>query len=111
MTIKLQSVQLRVADVEGAARFFADVWGLTRVPDGGAVKLRGTAGLPYVIGLERGEPAIRSITFCGSAAEIGSEREVKGPEGEVYRFVVQTPAAPLPASCDKPIQLSHVVLN
>src|SRR5207237_342302 len=94
MTIKLQSVELRVADVEGAARFFADVWGLTRVQDGGAVKLRGSAGLPYVIGLERGEPAIRSITFCGPAPEIGKEREVKGPEGEAYRFVVEQPEPP-----------------
>ena len=89
MTIKLQSVELRVADVEGAARFFAEVWGLTRVQNGGAARLRGTAGLPYIIALERGEPAIRSVSFCGTAAEIGHAREVKGPEGEIYRFVVE----------------------
>jgi 2,3-dihydroxy-p-cumate/2,3-dihydroxybenzoate 3,4-dioxygenase len=111
MSIKLQSVELRVPDVEGAARFFSDVWGLTRVPETGGVNLRGTAGLPYLIGLERGEPAIRSISFCGPAAEIGKPREVRGPEGETYRFVVEQPVAPLPAVRDKPIQLSHVVLN
>ena len=111
MTIKLQSVELHVGDVEAAARFFAEVWGLTRVQNGGAVHLRGTAGLPYIIALERGEPAIRSVTFCGTAAEIGRAREVRGPDGELYRFVVETPAAPLPASRDQPIELSHVVLN
>ncbi|MFN2646907.1 MAG: hypothetical protein ABR570_18105, partial [Burkholderiales bacterium] len=111
MPIKLQSVELRLADVEAAARFFADLWGLTRVENGAAVRLRGSAALPYLIGLERGEPAIRSITFCGSPADIGKERELKGPDGEIYRFVAEEPAAPLPASRDQPIQLSHVVLN
>jgi len=109
--MKLQSVELQVADVEGTARFFEQVWGLTRAGNGAAVRLRGTAGLPYIIGLERGAPALRSITFCGARSEIGAEREVKGPEGERYRFVVETPAAPLAAQRDRPIQLSHVVLN
>src|SRR2546430_15069083 len=106
--MKLQSVELHVADVEKTAEFFEKVWGLTRAGNG---KLRGTAGLPYIIGLEQGQPSIRSITFCGSRAEIGKEREVKGPEGETYRFVVETPTAPPPAERDRPIQLSHVVLN
>jgi 2,3-dihydroxy-p-cumate/2,3-dihydroxybenzoate 3,4-dioxygenase len=106
--MKLQSVELRVADVAKTAEFFAKVWGLTPVGSG---KLRGTAALPYIIGLEQGKPSIRSITFCGTRAEIGSEREVKGPDGETYRFVVETPVASLPAERDRPIQLSHVVLN
>jgi len=109
--MKLHSVELQVPDVEGTARFFEQVWGLSRVGNGNTVRLRGTAGLPYIIGLERGAPALRSITFCGARAEIGAEREVKGPEGERYRFVVETPAAPLAAQLDRPIQLSHVVLN
>ena len=107
--MKLQSVELRVADVAKTSEFFQKVWNLTPV-DGGA-KLRGTAGLPYIIGLEQGEPSIRSITFCGSRAEIGKEREAKGPDGETYRFVYETATAPLPAHVDRPIQLSHVVLN
>src|SRR2546426_8919162 len=106
--MKLQSVELRIADVEKTAEFFEKVWGLTRAGNG---KLRGTAGLPYIIGLEQGKPSIRSITFCGSRAEIGKEREVKGPEGEIYRFVIETPVAPLPAERDRPIQLSYVMLN
>jgi catechol 2,3-dioxygenase-like lactoylglutathione lyase family enzyme len=107
--MKLQSVELRVADVAATSDFFQRVWNLAPV-EGGA-KLRGTAGLPYLIGLEQGAPSIRSITFCGSAAELGGERELKGPDGETYRFVVERPVAPQPAHRDRPIQLSHVVLN
>jgi 2,3-dihydroxy-p-cumate/2,3-dihydroxybenzoate 3,4-dioxygenase len=107
--MKLQSVELRVADVEKTSQFFRNVWGLTPV-DGGA-KLRGTAGLPYLIGLEQGTPCIRSITFCGSRTEIGSEREAKGPDGETYRFVYESPVAAMPTDRDRPIELSHVVLN
>ena len=68
MTIKLQSVELRVADVAKTSEFFEKVWRLTPAGNG---KLRGTAGLPYLIGFEQGTPCIRSITFCGSRAEIG----------------------------------------
>jgi len=44
--MELQSIELLVPDVEGTARFFVEVWGLTRAADGAAVRLRGTAGLP-----------------------------------------------------------------
>jgi len=102
--VKLQSVDLRVPDVEATARFFADVFGLVRVSD---ARLRGTDALPYLVGLERGEPAIRAITFCGG----NEEREVRGPEGEIYRFVREQRVSPLSADRDRPIRLSHVVLN
>ena len=101
--MKLQSVDLRVPDVEATARFFADVWGLTRNGN----RLRGTDALPYLVGLEQGPPAILAITFCGGK----EEREVKGPEGELYRFVTEWRVDPLPAARDRPIRLSHVVLN
>ena len=106
--MKLQSVELRVPDVEATARFFADVFGLARVSD---TRLRGSDALPSIIGLERGEPAIRSITFSGNRDEVGAGREVRGPEGELYRFVVEERAEPLAAARDRPIRLSHVVLN
>src|SRR5438045_3168806 len=106
--MKLQSVELRVADVAKTAEFFEKVWGLTPAGNG---RLRGTARLPYIIGLEQGKPSIRSITFCGTRDDIGKEREVKGPDGETYRFVHESPVAPLPAHRDRPIELSHVVLN
>jgi 2,3-dihydroxy-p-cumate/2,3-dihydroxybenzoate 3,4-dioxygenase len=109
--VKLQSVELRVADVEGTARFFATVWGLTAVAGDGAVRLRGTGPLPYLVSLERGAPGIVSITFCGAQAEIGAEREVRGPEGERYRFVVQPSPSELTKHPDWPVELSHVVLN
>jgi 2,3-dihydroxy-p-cumate/2,3-dihydroxybenzoate 3,4-dioxygenase len=102
--VKLQSVDLRVPDVEATAHFFADVWGLTRVSGN---RLRGTDALPYLIGLEQGEPAILGITFCGSK----EERTVKGPQGETYRFAREQDVSPLPPERDRPIRLSHVVLN
>jgi len=101
--VKLQSVDLRVPDVEATARFFAEVWGLTRLPGN---RLRGTDSLPYLVGLEQGSPAILALTFCGD-----KEREVKGPEGEIYRFVREQGVSPLPPGRDRPIRLSHVVLN
>src|SRR5260221_13443026 len=103
--MNLQSVELRVADVEKTADFFEKVWRL--IPAGNG-KLRGTAGLPYIIGLEQGTPGIRSITFCGTRAEIGAERQLKGADGEAYPFVYETPVAPLPSGKDQPIQLFAV---
>jgi catechol-2,3-dioxygenase len=105
--MRLQSVDLRVSDVEGTARFFETVWGLSAVQSGGAVRLRGTAALPYLVSLEQGEPAILAITFCGAERE----REVRGPEGELYRFVAQQNETALPVHPDRPTALSHVVLN
>ncbi len=106
--MRLQSVDFRVPDVEAAARFFAEVWGLVPMPGG---RLRGSDALAYLVGLEQGEPAIRAITFCGTIEECGGGREVRGPEGELYRFVVQEHVEPLPPSRDRPVRLSHVVLN
>lgn len=105
--MKLQSVELRVPDVDATARFFRDVWGLQSAESHGAVRLRGTAALPYLVSLEQGAPAILSITFSGS----DTEREVRGPEGELYRFVAQRSEQERPAHADRPIELSHVVLN
>lgn len=104
--MRLQSVELRVPDVAAGTRFFTEVWGLAAVPGN---RLRGTDALPYLVSLEPGEPAIRSITFCGS--EVAKERVLEGPEGQVYRFVPEQKVAALPAHRDRPVQLSHVVLN
>ena len=108
--MRLRSVELQVADVAGAAQFLENVWGLTAAGGAGATRyLRATADLPHILALSPGEPAIRSITFCGP--EVRDERVLKGPEGQVYRFLPEGKSAPLPADRDKPIQLSHVVLN
>ncbi len=102
--MKLQSVELRVPNVEETARFFEQVWGLSRAP-GGGVRLRATDALPYVIALDEGPPGILSITFNDA-----QEREIKGPQGETYRFV-KSATDTLPANRDRPLGLSHVVLN
>jgi catechol 2,3-dioxygenase-like lactoylglutathione lyase family enzyme len=102
--MRLQSVDLRVPDVEAVTRFFTDTWGLTRVAGN---RLRGTDALPHLVGLAQGPPAILAITFSGA----DSEREVKGPEGETYRFVREQTVPPLERHRDRPIRLSHVVLN
>ncbi|HEX7052964.1 MAG TPA: VOC family protein [Burkholderiales bacterium] len=109
--MKLQSVELRVPEVERTARFFETVWGLSAVAGGGAVRLRGSAALPYLVSLEHGAPAILSITFCAPRSELGAERELRGPEGERYRFVFEQPAAATPEHPDRPVRLAHVVLN
>jgi catechol 2,3-dioxygenase-like lactoylglutathione lyase family enzyme len=101
--VKLQSVDLRVPDVDAAMRFFADIWGLMPVQGN---RLRGSDALPYLIGFEQGAPAVLAITFCGT-----EEREVKGPEGEIYRFSIQQEVSSLTQEQDRPIRLSHVVLN
>jgi catechol 2,3-dioxygenase-like lactoylglutathione lyase family enzyme len=105
--MKLQSVELRVPDADATARFFREVWGLQAAEGDGAIHLRGTAALPYLVSLEEGAPAILSITFSGSDVE----REVRGPEGQRYRFVVERSERELPRHPDRPIGLSHVVLN
>ena len=102
--MELQSVELRVPDVDAVGGFFERVWGLSSA---GGNRFRGTGPLPWILSLQKGDPAIVSITFCGP----GPEREVTGPEGEVYRFVNASPVAEQPAHPDRPIRLSHVVLN
>src|SRR2546421_12316591 len=98
--MKLQSVELCVADVAKTAEFFEKVWHLTPVGNGATRRMRGTAELPYIIALEPGTPAIRSVTFCGTREEIGAEREVKGPEGVSFRFGLEKSLAALPEDCD-----------
>jgi 2,3-dihydroxy-p-cumate/2,3-dihydroxybenzoate 3,4-dioxygenase len=126
--MRLQSVELRVADPARAAEFFEQLWGLTSAGIDGATRFfRGTAGLPHVIALSPGEPSLRSVTFCGTPAELEqtaararrhgalfSSKDsvvISGPEDQTYRFVVEAPAAALAADRDCPVQLSHVVLN
>lgn len=108
--MRLRSVELQVPDLDQASEFLERVWGLTAAAGEGAARFfRGTADLPHILALSPGEPAIRSITFCDP--EVGAERVLKGPEGQVYRLVPEAKVAPLPADRDRPIQLSHVVLN
>jgi addiction module HigA family antidote len=74
--LKLQSVDLRVADVEATARFFADVWGLTRV---GSNRLRGSDALPYLAGRSGVNPemAVRLSIAFGTSAESWLNHQVQ----------------------------------
>lgn len=136
--MKLRSVELQVARADEAAEFLERVWGL--VPAGAqrpARYFRGTAAHPYLLSIRPADtPAVTSITFSGSSEEVaamldrvrragaphkplaavddpggGTGFVAQGPEGHVYRFLTGAEAAARPPDRDRPLQLTHVVLN
>jgi 2,3-dihydroxy-p-cumate/2,3-dihydroxybenzoate 3,4-dioxygenase len=137
--MRLRSVELEVTDRDTAARFLKDTWGLLDAGErNGTLYLRGTEDLPYVVSVARANaPAIAAVTFSGSRPEIekirkraaasgarvgpirsfdepgeGSGFLVEGPEGHVFRFVTEKKRAKkLRADRDRPMQVTHVVLN
>ena len=107
--MQLRSVELTVPKLDEAARFLENLWGLA--PAGDDRQFRGTGTHPAILTLEEGAPAIRSITFSGSAAEVRGRTEVRGPDGQVYRFIAdEAPVAAL-SDPDRPVRVTHVVLN
>lgn len=137
--MRLRSVELEMPAAAAAVAFMREVWGL--VPAGTRSRtayLRGTGDQPYLLAItEAATPAIASITFAGSAGELDGIRarivaagvsaparvaefddpgggggfSVRGAEGQPFRFVTEgVRAAPL-EDRDKPVQLTHVVLN
>lgn len=137
--MRLRSVELEMSAAAAAVAFMHEVWGL--VPAGTRSRtayLRGTGDQPYLVAItEAATPAIASITFAGSAGELdgiharivaagvpapprvaefddpggGGGFSVRGAEGQPFRFVTEgVRAAPL-EDRDKPVQLTHVVLN
>jgi catechol 2,3-dioxygenase-like lactoylglutathione lyase family enzyme len=130
--MRLRAVELRVADLAQAAEFLERVWGLHDAGSQGKTRyFRGTGDHPYIVSLTAGgAPGIDAVTFAGGAEEIeqlgkrngvslapldapgdGDAVIVPGPEGQRYRFVTDAKVKALPADRDRPIQLSHVVLN
>jgi catechol 2,3-dioxygenase-like lactoylglutathione lyase family enzyme len=137
--MRLRSVELEMPASAAAVAFMHDVWGL--LPAGTRSRtayLRGTGDHPYLLAIsEASAPAIASITFAGSAGELdaiharivaaglpaparvaefddpggGAGFVVRGAEGQPYRFVTEGVRAEPLAYRDKPIQLTHVVLN
>ncbi len=137
--MRLRSIELEVTDRGAAAAFLENTWGL--IPTGssdGTVYLRGTEDLPYIVSLaQAGAPAIAAVSFSGSAAELDGVRSraamagvrhspvrefdepggssgffLEGPEGQVFRFVTDAPGtAGLPVDRDRPMQITHVVIN
>jgi hypothetical protein len=117
-------------DVSKAAEFLERVWGLYDAGQSGKTRYwRATGDHPYVLSLtESAVPSVEGITFSCTASELssisgqrvtqldapggGSGVLVEGPEGQRYRFVVDAKAEEKkPVDGDRPIELSHVVLN
>jgi len=127
--MRLRAVELEVVDVPKAAEFLERVWGLYDAGSRGKTRyFRASADHPYVVSVTAATaPALQAITFAGTAAEVsriagnrigeldapgaGSGVMVKGPEGQRYRFVADSKAEEKTVDGNRPIQLSHVVLN
>jgi catechol 2,3-dioxygenase-like lactoylglutathione lyase family enzyme len=130
--MRLRAVELSCVEVAKGAEFLESVWGLHDAGSRGKTRyLRATADHPYVLSLtESATPGVEAITFAGTAEEIeqlkkrtgaasahfdspggGAGTIVEGPEGQRYRFVVDSRAEEKPVDRNRPIQLSHVVLN
>jgi 2,3-dihydroxy-p-cumate/2,3-dihydroxybenzoate 3,4-dioxygenase len=138
--MRLRSVELQMPDTAGAAAFLTDTWGLIDAGSRGKVKFaRATGDHPYVLSLaQANEPGVKAVTFSGSEAEVKGVMEraktksvrtsdwigafdepgapagffLEGPEGQIYRFVSdRQPVQALPAERDRPIQLTHCVMN
>jgi 2,3-dihydroxy-p-cumate/2,3-dihydroxybenzoate 3,4-dioxygenase len=137
--MRLRSVELEVPDRDSVVRFFLDIWGLLDAGErNGTAYLRGTGDLPYVVSVTQASaPAVAAVTFSGSRPEVsrihkraaaagarlGAMRNfdepgggagflVEGPEGHVFRFLSEKRRAKkLRPDGDKPMQVTHVVLN
>ena len=127
--MRLRAVELNVVDVPQAAEFLVGTWGLRDAGAAGGTRyFRGTADHPYIVSVTATkEPGLAAITFAGAPGEVerlkgrkltridapggGSGVEIEGPEGQRYRFVTDSPVEALPPERDRPVELSHVVLN
>ncbi len=138
--MRLRSIELEVPDRSAAVRFLKEPWGLLDCgTKNGISYLRGSADHPYVVSIaDAPAPAVTAITFSGSETELKEIRArasgagarihpsvpefdepgraagflVEGPEGQVFRFVAEKErVASLPPSSERPVQVTHVVLN
>jgi catechol 2,3-dioxygenase-like lactoylglutathione lyase family enzyme len=126
--MRLRSVELEIPDVPAAADFLERLWGLVPAASSGATRFwRGTGDHPYILSLTQAPaPAVSAVTFSGSEDEVrrigkvdrtfdvpGSAKgfEVRGPEAQTYRFVTETNRPATLCNADRPIQLTHAVIN
>jgi 2,3-dihydroxy-p-cumate/2,3-dihydroxybenzoate 3,4-dioxygenase len=137
--MKLRSVELEMPRADAAVQFLTGPWGLIDAGTSGTTAyLRGTGEHPYVMAVtEAASPALVSVTFSGSAAELervkararkaglaatpsapqpgepGAPRgfRLAGPEGQVFRFVSDKKPAPRVRDADRPIGLTHVPIS
>src|SRR5215216_6330480 len=104
--MRLRSVELELTDVAKAADFLTGVWRLLPAGSSGGTRFfRGTANHPYILSITPASaPAVAAITFSGTAEEIsqlgkadrsydvpggGQGLELRGPEAQNYRFIVE----------------------
>jgi catechol 2,3-dioxygenase-like lactoylglutathione lyase family enzyme len=123
--MRLRSVELELPDLGQAAEFLERAWGLVPAGSAGGTRFfRGTGDHPYILSLAQAmAPAVSAITFSGPEAEIarqdrsfdvpggGKGFEISGPEGQTYRFIIEKEVAKRIEDRDKPIQLTHAVIN
>jgi 2,3-dihydroxy-p-cumate/2,3-dihydroxybenzoate 3,4-dioxygenase len=123
--MRLRSVELELPDVARAADFLEEPWGLLPAGTSGKTRFfRGTGDHPYILSLtEAAAPAVAAITFSGPEQEItrtdrtfdvpggGKGFEIRGPENQRYRFIVEKDVPEKLKDKDKPIQLTHAVIN
>lgn len=137
--MRLRSVELVLPQAQAAAEFLQQLWELIPAGTRGATLFfRGTGDHPYILSLrEAAAPAVHAIEFSGTPAEVaavqaralaagvpvtafpaldapggGAGFVVEGPEKQKYRFIAEAvPAAKLLPERDRPLQITHVVLN
>jgi catechol 2,3-dioxygenase-like lactoylglutathione lyase family enzyme len=126
--MRLRSVELEIPDVAAAADFLERLWGLVPAGASGATRFwRGTGDHPYILSLTKAAgAAVTAVTFSGSEDELqrigkidrsfdvpggGKGFEVRGPEAQNYRLVVENERPRTLEDRDKPIQLTHAVIN
>lgn len=137
--MRLRSVELDVPQTKQAAEFLETLWGLIPVGARGRTQyFRGTGDHPYILAITAADaPGVRAIEFSGPPEEIerlhaevrrsnvpvkdmaeldapggGKAFVVQGPESQTFRFVAESAApAALPPEREKPIQITHAVVN
>jgi catechol 2,3-dioxygenase-like lactoylglutathione lyase family enzyme len=137
--MRLRSVEIELPGRDAAVAFLRDTWGLIDAGRRGPTAfLRGTGDLPYLLSIaEATAPRVVSITFSGTDEELAAIRTrvvgtgrpaparvaafdepgsaggfaVAGAEGQTYRFANEVERTATIADPDKPIGLTHVVLN
>jgi catechol 2,3-dioxygenase-like lactoylglutathione lyase family enzyme len=126
--MRLRSVELEIPDVGRAAEFLEGPWGLSPAGTSGKTRFfRGTGDHPYILSLTQAAlPAVVAVTFSGTAEEVGALGkatssydvpgggkgfEVLGPENQRYRFIIEKNVPEKLKDKDKPIQLTHAVIN
>jgi 2,3-dihydroxy-p-cumate/2,3-dihydroxybenzoate 3,4-dioxygenase len=124
--MRLRSVELAIPDVAAASAFLEGVWGVLPAGSSGATRFwRGTGDHPYILSLTQASaPAVTAITFSGEDIDRlgkpdrtfdvpggGRGFEITGPEAQRYRFIAETSRPVSRADRDRPVQLTHAVLN